>query len=265
MAKRDQKSAGGRGQSKAPPAKRAAATPKKISVKKGSPARSQAAAAPAGRAKTGRAATAKSPVATAVRTRMSKTTKSTPASEKSSGRAKPAAATAPKATSSGRREGARSVVRAAQKQPDKKLVARAKTSTIVLPPDYRPSEDEPFMNEYQRLYFRQKLLNWREEIIRQTKETLEGLHEDSVQHADLADRATSETDRALELRARDRQRKLISKIDAALARIEDGTYGYCEETGEPIGLKRLDARPIATLSLEAQERHERRERVYRED
>lgn len=121
------------------------------------------------------------------------------------------------------------------------------------------------MNEYQRLYFRQKLLNWREEIIRQTKETLEGLHEDSVQHADLADRATSETDRALELRARDRQRKLISKIDAALARIEDGTYGYCEETGEPIGLKRLDARPIATLSLEAQERHERRERVYRED
>jgi DnaK suppressor protein len=121
------------------------------------------------------------------------------------------------------------------------------------------------MNERQRVYFRQKLLAWREEIIRQTKETLAGLHEDSTQHADLADRATSETDRALELRARDRQRKLISKIDAALARIEDGTYGYCEETGEPIGLKRLDARPIATLSLEAQERHERRERVYRED
>jgi DnaK suppressor protein len=159
----------------------------------------------------------------------------------------------------------RAVTKAAQKQPDKKLVARAKASAIVLPPDYRPSEDEPFMNEYQRLYFRQKLINWKEDIIRQTKETLEGLHEDSVQHADLADRATSETDRALELRARDRQRKLISKIDAALARIEDGTYGYCEETGEPIGLKRLDARPIATLSLEAQERHERRERVYRED
>lgn len=159
----------------------------------------------------------------------------------------------------------RSVTKAAQKQSDKKLVDRAKASAIVLPEDYRPSEDEPFMNEYQRLYFRQKLLNWKEEIIRQTKETLEGLHEDSVQHADLADRATSETDRALELRARDRQRKLISKIDAALARIEDGTYGYCEETGEPIGLKRLDARPIATLSLEAQERHERRERVYRED
>ncbi|MGE3231390.1 MAG: RNA polymerase-binding protein DksA [Hyphomicrobium sp.] len=121
------------------------------------------------------------------------------------------------------------------------------------------------MNERHRIYFRQKLTNWKEEIIRQTKETLAGLHEDSTQHADLADRATSETDRALELRARDRQRKLIAKIDAALARIEDGTYGYCEETGEPIGLKRLDARPIATLSLEAQERHERRERVYRED
>jgi DnaK suppressor protein len=160
---------------------------------------------------------------------------------------------------------ARAVTKAAQKQTDKKLVDRAKASAIVLPADYRPSEDEPFMNEYQRLYFRQKLVNWKEDIIRQTKETLEGLHEDSVQHADLADRATSETDRALELRARDRQRKLISKIDAALSRIEDGTYGYCEETGEPIGLKRLDARPIATLSLEAQERHERRERVYRED
>lgn len=160
---------------------------------------------------------------------------------------------------------ARALTKAAQKQADKKLVERAKVSAIVLSPDYRPSEDEPFMNEHQRMYFRQKLLNWKEEIIRQTKETLEGLHEDSVQHADLADRATSETDRALELRARDRQRKLISKIDAALARIEDGTYGYCEETGEPIGLKRLDARPIATLSLEAQERHERRERVYRED
>jgi DnaK suppressor protein len=147
----------------------------------------------------------------------------------------------------------------------KKMATRAKASSIVLPPDYRPSEDEPFMNERQRIYFRQKLLAWKEEIIRQTKETLAGLHEESTQHADLADRATSETDRALELRARDRQRKLIAKIDAALARIEDGSYGYCEETGEPIGLKRLDARPIATLSVEAQERHERRERVYRED
>jgi DnaK suppressor protein len=147
----------------------------------------------------------------------------------------------------------------------KKMAARAKASSIVLPPDYRPSEDEPFMNERQRMYFRQKLLAWKEEIIRQTRETLAGLHEETTQHADLADRATSETDRALELRARDRQRKLVAKIDAALARIEDGSYGYCEETREPIGLKRLDARPIATLSVEAQERHERRERVYRED
>lgn len=142
---------------------------------------------------------------------------------------------------------------------------RVKASEIVLPPDYRPSDDEPFMSERHRAYFRNKLLNWKEDIVRQTRETLAGLHEDSTQHADIADRATSETDRALELRARDRQRKLIAKIDAALARIEDGTYGYCEDTGEPIGLRRLDARPIATLSLEAQERHERRERVYRED
>ncbi|MFM9942999.1 MAG: RNA polymerase-binding protein DksA [Hyphomicrobiaceae bacterium] len=121
------------------------------------------------------------------------------------------------------------------------------------------------MNERHRLYFRTKLIAWKEEIIRQNMETLHGLHEDSSQHADLADRATSETDRALELRARDRQRKLVAKIDAALARIEEGTYGYCEETGEPISLKRLDARPIATMSIEAQERHERRERVFRED
>lgn len=152
-----------------------------------------------------------------------------------------------------------------QKVAGKKMTARAKSSSIVLPPDYRPSEDEPFMNERQRMYFRQKLLAWKDEIIRQTRETLVGLHEETTQHADLADRATSETDRALELRARDRQRKLVAKIDAALARIEDGSYGYCEETSEPIGLKRLNARPIATLSVEAQERHERRERVYRED
>jgi DnaK suppressor protein len=136
---------------------------------------------------------------------------------------------------------------------------------VVLPPDYKPSESEPFMCELHRLYFRRKLMNWKDEIIRETRETLAGLHEDSIQHADLADRATSETDRSLELRARDRQRKLIAKIDAALARIEDGSYGFCEETGEPIGLKRLEARPIATLSLEAQERHERREKVYREE
>lgn len=135
----------------------------------------------------------------------------------------------------------------------------------VLAEDYRPSDDEPFMNDRQRAYFRRKLLQWKEDILRQTRETLVGLTEDTAQHADLADRATSETDRALELRARDRQRKLINKIDAAIARIEDGSYGYCEETGEPIGLKRLDARPIATLSVEAQERHERRERVFREE
>jgi DnaK suppressor protein len=142
---------------------------------------------------------------------------------------------------------------------------RSRKSSIILPDGYRPSENEPFMNERHRIYFRNKLVAWKEEIVRQNRETLHILVEDSAQHADLADRATSETDRALELRARDRQRKLIAKIDAALARIEEGTYGFCEETGEPIGLKRLDARPIATLSLEAQERHERREKVFRED
>jgi DnaK suppressor protein len=131
--------------------------------------------------------------------------------------------------------------------------------------DYRPTDREPFMNERQREYFRKKLLAWKEEILRESRETLNHLQEESQNHPDLADRASSETDRAIELRARDRQRKLIAKIDAAMKRIEDGTYGYCEETGEPISLKRLDARPIATLSIEAQERHERRERVYRDD
>lgn len=130
---------------------------------------------------------------------------------------------------------------------------------------YKPSEDEPFMNERQKDYFRRKLLTWKEEILRESRETLAALQNESENHPDLADRASSETDRAIELRARDRQRKLIAKIEAALARIEDGSYGYCEETGEPISLKRLDARPIATLSIEAQERHERRERVYRDD
>jgi DnaK suppressor protein len=130
---------------------------------------------------------------------------------------------------------------------------------------YRPSEDEPFMNERQREYFRKKLLDWRADILREAKFTLEQLAERERNHPDLTDRATSEADHAIELRARDRQRKLIAKIDAALARIEDGSYGYCEETGEPIGVKRLDARPIATLSIEAQERHERRERVHRDD
>lgn len=131
--------------------------------------------------------------------------------------------------------------------------------------NYVPSEDEEFMNTNQRAYFRGKLVAWRNDILREARETLDHLAEESANHPDLADRASSETDRAIELRARDRQRKLISKIDAALQRIEDGTYGYCEETGEPIGLKRLDARPIATLSIEAQERHERREKVYRDE
>ncbi len=130
---------------------------------------------------------------------------------------------------------------------------------------YQPSDTEAFMNERQRVFFRRKLLQWKEEILRESRETLAALQTENENHADIADRASSETDRAIELRARDRQRKLISKIDAALARIDDGTYGFCEETGEPISLKRLAARPIATLSIEAQERHERRERVYRDD
>jgi DnaK suppressor protein len=130
---------------------------------------------------------------------------------------------------------------------------------------YRPSDKEPFMNERQREYFRNKLLTWKEEILKEAKETLAHLQAESENHPDLADRASSETDRAIELRARDRQRKLIAKIDAAIARLDDGTYGFCEETGEPIALKRLEARPIATLSVEAQERHERRERIYRDE
>jgi len=132
-------------------------------------------------------------------------------------------------------------------------------------PDYRPSDDEPFMNERQRSYFKTKLLNWKEEILREARGTLIHLQAETENHPDLADRATSEADRSLELRTRDRQRKLISKIDEALRRIEDGSYGYCEDTGEPIGVGRLDARPIATLSVEAQERHERRERIHRDD
>jgi DnaK suppressor protein len=130
---------------------------------------------------------------------------------------------------------------------------------------YRPSDKEAFMNERQREYFRDKLLAWKDEILKEAKETLQHLQDENQNHPDLADRASSETDRAIELRARDRQRKLIAKIDSALQRLEDGTYGYCEETGEPISLRRLEARPIATLSIEAQERHERRERVYRDD
>ena len=136
---------------------------------------------------------------------------------------------------------------------------------IELDVSYKPSDDEPFMNERQKEYFRRKLLSWKDDILHESRETLVALQNENENHPDLADRASSETDRALELRARDRQRKLISKIDAALVRIDDGSYGYCEETGEPISLMRLDARPIATLSIEAQERHERREKVYRDD
>ncbi|MCP2680237.1 RNA polymerase-binding protein DksA [Maricaulaceae bacterium NA33B04] len=139
-------------------------------------------------------------------------------------------------------------------------------SKIELPEGYRPNEDtEEFMNPRQKEYFRRKLLAWKDEILRESRSTLSNLQEDIGALPDLADRASTETDRALELRARDRQRKLISKIEAALRRIEEGEYGYCEETGEPISLARLDARPVATMSLEAQERHERSERVHRDD
>jgi DnaK suppressor protein len=131
--------------------------------------------------------------------------------------------------------------------------------------DYKPSDDEPFMNERQRAYFRRKLNAWKEDLLRESRETISHLQDENHVLPDLADRASSETDRSLELRARDRQRKLISKIEAALQRLDDGSYGYCEETGDPIGLKRLDARPIATMSIEAQERHERREKVHRDD
>jgi DnaK suppressor protein len=147
----------------------------------------------------------------------------------------------------------------------KKAAKSTKAARNGLPSNYRPTQSEPFMNPVMREYFRQKILFWRAEILRETGETLESLQNESLQESDIADRATLETDRSLELRTRDRQRKLLAKIDAALRRIEDGTYGYCEETGEPISIKRLEARPIATLSIEAQERHERRERVQRDD
>jgi DnaK suppressor protein len=138
-------------------------------------------------------------------------------------------------------------------------------SRPTLPPDYRPSDDDEFMNPLQLEYFRQKLLRWRAELLAESSETLQHLKEESLSEPDIADRATLETDRYTELRTRDRERKLIAKIDEALQRIDNGTYGFCEETGEPIGVRRLDARPIATLSLEAQERHERLERTQRED
>lgn len=137
--------------------------------------------------------------------------------------------------------------------------------TAEIEPEYKPSEEEEFMNENMKEYFRQKLLAWKDELIRESEETLAHLQHENNQAPDLADRASMETDRALELRTRDRARKLINKIDAALERIDDGTYGYCEETDEPIGLRRLEARPIATLSIEAQERHERLEKTHRDD
>lgn len=138
-------------------------------------------------------------------------------------------------------------------------------SEIALKDGYQPSSDEDFMNEKQLAYFRSKLLQWKNEILSEAKETLDTLQRESLREPDIADRASSETDWSIQLRTRDRQRKLISKIDAALARIDSGEYGYCEVTGEPISLQRLDARPIATMTVEAQERHERREKVYRDD
>ncbi|MBD0866450.1 MAG: RNA polymerase-binding protein DksA [Rhodobacteraceae bacterium] len=136
---------------------------------------------------------------------------------------------------------------------------------VFLPDNYSPAEDEPFMNERQVEYFRRKLLKWRYELLADSRDTIEGLQDSTRNIPDATDRASEETDRALELRTRDRQRKLVAKIDSALRRIDEGEYGYCNVTGEPISLKRLDARPIATMSLEAQERHERREKVHRDD
>jgi DnaK suppressor protein len=137
--------------------------------------------------------------------------------------------------------------------------------SLELPPDYRPSDEEEFMNPLQVEYFRQRLLNWKAELLADSSDTLRSLKEESLVKPDLTDRASLETDRSIELRTRDRERKLISKIDAALNRLETGTYGYCEETDEPIGIRRLEARPIATLSIEAQERHERMERTHRDE
>lgn len=134
-----------------------------------------------------------------------------------------------------------------------------------LPDDYSPAEDEPFMNDRQVAYFHRKLMDWKDELLEGTRDTIEALQDGTRNIPDVADRASEETDRALELRTRDRQRKLVGKIDAALRRIEEGEFGYCSVTGDPISLKRLNARPIATMSLEAQERHERREKVHRED
>ena len=152
-----------------------------------------------------------------------------------------------------------------QVAPSDHLKGEGMKAEVFLPDDYHPAEDEPFMNERQTEYFRRKLLNWRNELLAGTRDTIEGLQDNTRNIPDVADRASEETDRALELRTRDRQRKLVAKIDSALRRIDEGEYGFCQDTGEPISLKRLNARPIATLSLEAQERHERREKVHRDD
>ena len=140
---------------------------------------------------------------------------------------------------------------------------RKRTRKVAVPNSYQPGEGEKFMNPVMREYFRQKLLHWKGDLVRESSETIQHLQEESLHEADIADRASAETDRSLELRTRDRERKLISKIDAALSRIEEGSYGYCDETMEPISLQRLEARPIATLSIEAQERHELMERTHR--
>ncbi len=145
------------------------------------------------------------------------------------------------------------------------IEGKAMKAEVFLPDDYRPAEDEPFMNDRQLEYFRRKLIAWKSDIVEESRDTIEGMKESTRNIPDIADRASEETDRALELRTRDRERKLVAKIEAALRRIDNGEYGYCEVTGEPISLKRLDARPIATMTLEAQERHERREKVHRDD
>jgi len=241
------------------PAKKAKTEPKKA-VKKAAPAKKTK--KPAAKAKPGTKATAKkaSPKAKTAKAPAKKTAakKAVPkVAAKTTSAKKPAASKAKaKPAAQTKRPPA----------PPKPIRIRTKKrKRVALPAGYQLSEKDEFMDDRQVQYFYEKLVNWKNDIIRENKETLAGLTEDSIQHADIADRATSETDRAFELRARDRQRKLVAKIDAALARIEDGSYGFCEDTGEPIGLKRLEARPIATLSVEAQERHERRERVYRED
>jgi len=195
-------------------------------------------------------------------------TRKAPAKAKPSKPAKAAASKAQKPVKAAPKAASKAPVKLAKSDVPMKLAKPTlllKSSSITLPPDYKPSDKEPFMNTRQLEFFRRKLLAWRVELLKESEETLESLQEGGLQEPDIADRASAEMERSLELRTRDRARKLISKIDAALSRIEDGSYGYCEETGEPIGLKRLDARPIATLSVEAQERHERMERTHRSD